>query len=181
MNEVELWVRAAEPVRRRHPGLPEEGFRTAVIRELIAWQVNDLIEETTRRLAAANVRTLAEVRAAATPLVGFGRELVALKAGLGRFLYDRVYRHHRVVRMAAKGQRVLRQLYAEFTARPELLPERYQVRWAGAPHSLRGQVGTSVLPPEPSVERVVADYLAGMTDRFARQEHLRLFHPDGDQ
>jgi dGTPase len=124
---------------------------------------------------------VADVRQAKEPLVGFGPELVDLKAGLGRFLYERVYRHHRVVRMATKGQRVLRQLYAEFTSRPELLPERYQARWAGAPAGIRRQAGTAVVAPEPSLERVVADYLAGMTDRFARQEHLRLFHPDGDQ
>ena len=180
LNDVDLWRRAADPVRRRHPGLSPEAFRTAVIRELIAWQVNDLIEETGRRLAACPVRSVADVRAAAEPLGGFGPELVDLKAGLGRFLYERVYRHHRVVRMAAKGQRVLRQLYAEFTARPELLPERYQARWAGAPASVR-RTGATVVPAEPSLERVVADFLAGMTDRFARQEHLRLFHPDGDQ
>jgi dGTPase len=179
LNDVDLWRRAADPIRRQHPGLAPEAFRRAVIRELIAWQVNDLIEETGRRLAADPVRSVADVRAAPTPLVGFGPELVDLKAGLGRFLYERVYRHHRVVRMATQGQRVLRQLYAEFTTRPELLPERYQARWAGAAGTGRPP-GASVVPPDPSLERVVADYLAGMTDRFARQEHLRLFHPDGD-
>jgi dGTPase len=181
LEGVDLWARAAGAVRRRHPALSPDAFRTAVIRELIAWQVNDLIEETQRRLAAHPVRSVADVRASGEPLVGFGPELVDLKAGLGRFLYESVYRHHRVVRMAAKGQRVLRQLYAEFTARPELLPERYQARWAGAPAGVRHQAGTAGVVREPSVERVVADYLAGMTDRFARQEHLRLFHPDGDQ
>jgi len=181
LDEVELWARAAKPVRERHANLPDEAFRTAVIRELIAWQVNDLIDQTTSRLAEHPVRSVADVRAARTPLVGFGPELVGLKAGLGRFLYERVYRHHRVIRMATKGQRVLRQLYEEFTKRPELLPERYQARWAGAPAAVRRRTSASVVPAEPSVERVVADYLAGMTDRFARQEHLRLFHPDGDQ
>jgi dGTPase len=181
LEDVELWARAAERVRRRYPELLAEAFRTAVIRELIASQVDDLIAETSRRLVVHNIRTVADVRAAKVPLVGFGPELVVLKAGLGRFLLERVYRHHRVARMAAKGQRVLRQLYAELTARPELLPERYQARWAGAPAAVRRRTGPSAVPPEPSLERVVADYLAGMTDRFARQEHLRLFHPDGDQ
>lgn len=181
LDGVQLWARAAEPVRRHQPGLPTEAFRTAVIRQLIAWQVDDLISETTRRLAAHPVSSVADVRAATTPLVGFGPELVALKAGLARFLHGRVYRHHRVMRMATQGQRVLRQLFEEFTRSPELLPERYQARWAGCSPSVRHRVGPAVVPPEPSLERVVADYLAGMTDRFARQEHLRLFHPDGDQ
>src|SRR5262249_40248737 len=154
---------------------------TAVIRELIGSQVNDLIEETSRRLTAQNIRTVSDVRAAKEPLVGFAPELVALKAGLGRFLNERVFRHHRGIRMATKGQRMLSQLYGEFTAGPELLRERYQARWAGAPAGVRRRAGHTVVPPEPAVERVVADYLAGMTDRYARQEHLRLFHPDGDQ
>src|SRR5262245_10177085 len=137
LNDVDLWRRAADPVRRRHPDLSADAFRSAVIRELIDWQVHDLIEETGRRLAAHPGKSVADVRTATSPLVGFGPELVDLKAGLGRFLYERVYRHYRVVRMAAKGQFVLRQLYAEFTARPELLPERYQARWAGAPSAVR--------------------------------------------
>jgi dGTPase len=181
LHDVELWARAAAPVRARHPGLPTDAFRTAVIRELIALQVNDLIDETSRRLVAHPVRSVADVRAAVDPLVGFSPQIVVLKRGLDRFLFERVYRHHRVVRMASQGQRVLRQLYAEFTNRPELLPERFQARWAGASASVRHWSGQSVVPMEPSIERVVADYLAGMTDRFARQEHLRLFHPDGDQ
>jgi dGTPase len=181
LEDVDLWARAARTVRRQYTAVSADAFRTAVIRELIAWQVGDLIGETERRLAAHPVRSVADVRAAAEPLAGFGPELVDLKAGLGKFLYERVYRHHRVVRMAAQGQRILRRLYAEFTARPELLPERFQARWAGAPAAVRQSAGTSVLPPEPSVERVVADYLAGMTDRFARQEYVRLFQPDGDQ
>jgi dGTPase len=179
LEGVDLWARAAREVRRQHTTLSADVFRTAAIRELIAWQVNDLIAETERRLAAHPVRSVADVRMAAEPLVGFGGELVDLKAGLGRFLHERVYRHHRVVRMAAQGQSILRRVYAEFVARPELLPERYQARWAGA--AAGREAAPSVVPPEPSVQRVVADYLAGMTDRFARQEYVRLFHPDGDQ
>jgi dGTPase len=181
LEVVDLWARAARAVRRRYAALSADAFRTAVIRELIAWQVNDLIAETERRLAAHPVRSVGDVRAATEPLVGFGAELVDLKVGLGRFLYERVYRHHRVVRMAAQGQRILRQMYAEFVARPELLPERYQARWAEAPANVRRDTVPSAVPPEPGVQRVVVDYLAGMTDRFARHEYVRLFHPDGDQ
>jgi dGTPase len=181
LEDVEFWARAARAVRRQHTTLSADVFRTAVIRELIARQVNDLIAESERRLAAHPVRSVADVRMAAEPLVGFGPELVDLKAGLGRFLHERVYRHHRVVRMAAQGQGILRRLYAGFVARPELLPERYQARWAGAPAAVRREAAPSVVPPEPAVQRVVADYLAGMTDRFARQEYVRLFHPNGDQ
>ncbi|HEX3152221.1 MAG TPA: deoxyguanosinetriphosphate triphosphohydrolase [Gemmataceae bacterium] len=169
LEEVELWNRAAAPVRARYAALSSDAFRTAVIRELIAWQANNLIEETTRRLADLNIQSVADVRNAPTTIVGFGAELVALAAGLGRFLYERVYRHPRVIRLAVKGQLILRQLYTKLTAQPELLPDRYRARWIDSALT------------ETSLARVVVDYLAGMTDRFARQEHLRLFHPDGDQ
>jgi dGTPase len=180
LEDVILWRRAAEAVRERQANLRGDTFRTAVIRELIAWQVNDLIEETTRRLIKHRIHSTEEVRACQTPLAGFGSELIELKSELERFLYERVYRHHSVMRMAAKGRAVLRRLYTEFVARPELLPERYLARWAGAPKSVMERSPATVVPQECYIERVVVDYLAGMTDRFARQEYHRLFQPDGD-
>jgi dGTPase len=179
LNEVELWARAARPVRDRYPDLRGDSFRAAVVRELIAWQVNDLIEETDRRLAAHGVRSVADVRACPTPLVGFGPELTALKAQYQRFLHERVYRHHRVVRMASKGQAVLRRLYAEFVNQSELLPERYLTRWSGDPAGVLRRARTTVVPREESLERVVADYLAGMTDRFAIRAWSARFVPQG--
>jgi dGTPase len=180
LDEVELWARAAGPVRARYPDLHGDSFRTAVVRELIAWQVGDLIEETGRRLAALGVNSVADVRACPTPVVGFAPELTEIKAAYQTFLHERVYRHHRVVRMAEKGKAVLRRLFAAFVGTPELLPERYLARWSAAPAGVLRRARTTVVPPEASLERVVADYLAGMTDRFARQEYLRLFRPDGD-
>lgn len=180
LDGVELWGRAAGPVRARYADLRGDSFRTAVVRELIAWQVTDLIEETGRRLAAQGIKTVADVRASRAPVVGFPAELMAIKAAYQKFLHERVYRHHRVVRMAEKGKAVLRRLFSAFVTQPELLPERYLARWTGAPAGVLRRAGPSVIPREASLERVVADYLAGMTDRFARQEYLRLFHPDGD-
>ena len=180
LGGVELWRRAAAPVRDRHPELRDDLFRSAVIRELIAWQVLDLIDETTRRISSLGIQTLADVRACPAPIVGFSPDLLALKSDLERFLHERVYRHYRVLRMAAKGQKVLKRLFSELVARPELLPERYLTRWSGAPADQLRRARSTVVPREGCLERVVADYLAGMTDRFARQEYLRLFHPDGD-
>ncbi len=179
LREVEFWQRAAGRVREAHPGLTGNPFRTAVVRELLAWQVTDLLDETARRLQDRRVRSVGDVRAAAEPLVGPGPAVGRMKLGLERFLQDRVYRHHRVLRMTASGKRILKALFAEYVKAPELLPERHLRRWAGSDR-LAGPSAGRPLPgrkPVPELERVVGDYLAGMTDRFAHQEYRRLFSP----
>jgi dGTPase len=160
LGEVEFWRRAVERVERRHGRLSPLQFQPAVVRALIDWQVTDLLEHTRQRLRQARIRSVDDVRRAAEPLVGPGPEVRGLKAELETFLRLRVYRHYRVMRMAAKGRRVLQALFAEFLRGPELLPERYARRM--------GAEGR---------ERVVCDYLAGMTDRYAQDEYLRLFQP----
>ncbi len=182
LSEIEFWQAAAGRVRQHHANLRGNAFRTAVIRELLAWQVTDLLEETPRRIEQANIQSQVDVRSASAILVAFSPQMREWKAGLERFLRERVYRHHRVLRMTANGKRILRALFAEYVQAPELLPERHLRRWADA-----GQVaGPPVGPLLPgrtlvnSLERVVGDYLAGMTDRFAQQEYRRLFQPNSD-
>ena len=177
LEDVGLWREAAAPVRKQYPALRGDPFRTAVIRQLIAWQVSDLLAESERRLKQERVETVADVRRAGS-LIGFGTRLVELKAELEQFLHERVYRHHLVLQLANRGKRFLHALFAEFVATPELLPGRHLRRWAGAPPEVLRRGGPVVPPPGGErLERVVADYLAGMTDRFAQQELLRLFHP----
>ncbi len=177
---VEFWARATERVHEHTPGLTGHPLRVAVVRELLAWQVTDLLEETTRRLEVGKIRSPDDVRAAAEPLVGFTPAVRKLKAGLERFLHERVYRHHRVLRMTTNGKRVLEALFAEYVRNPQLMPEKHLRRWARA-NALIG-------PPPPGwvtaargsldcLERVVGDYLAGMTDRYAQLEYRRLFLP----
>jgi dGTPase len=183
LRGVEFWVRAAGRVRGHTPGLGGHPLRVAVVRELLAWQVTDLLEETARRIAAAGVRGVDDVRSAEGPLVGFTPEVAAMKAGLERFLHDRVYTDHRVVRMTSSGQGVLRALFAEYVRNPRLLPEKHLRRWTGAD----GLVGppppdwlTAARTPVDCLERVVGDYLAGMTDRYAQTEYRRLFLPSAE-
>jgi dGTPase len=160
LKEVEFWQRAAERVRQQHPRIGPLQFQPAVVRALIDWQVGDLLEHTQERLRQQHIQSIEDVRRASGPLVGPGPEVRRLKAELESFLHQRVYRHHRVLRMASKGRRMLQALFAEFCRAPELLPERYARR------ALSG-----------CRERVVCDYLAGMTDRYAQEEYLRLFQP----
>jgi dGTPase len=158
--EVEFWRRAVENCRQRHAHLGPEQFQPTVVRKLIDWQVTDLLDFTRQQLRQAEIRTVEDVRRAAKPLVGPSPEVRNLKSGLEQFLHARVYRHHRVMRMAAKGQRLLKAVFAEYCRGPDQLPERY---------ARRARAG--------SVERTVCDYLAGMTDRYAQDEYLRLFQP----
>ncbi len=160
LPEVEFWRRAVERVEVRPGRLGPLQFQPTVVRALIDWQVTDLLEHTRQRLRQARVRSVADVRAAPEVLVGPGPEVRRLKTELEAFLHERVYRHYRVVRMAAKGRRVLQGLFAEFCRAPQLLPERY---------------GRRVAAEGP--QRVACDYLAGMTDRYAQDEWLRLFQP----
>jgi dGTPase len=122
--------------------------------------VTDLLEHTRRRLRQGRVRSVEDVRRFPGPLVGPGPEVQALKADLEAFLRRRVYQHSRVQRMANKGGRIVRQLFAEFCRAPQLLPERYARRVGGGPP-----------------ERTVCDYVAGMTDRYAIQVFERLYVP----
>jgi dGTPase len=160
LEEVEFWSRAVDHVRERHQNLGSLQFQPAVVRALINWQVGDLLEHTRQRLHEQSIRTLEDVRRAGQLLVVPSPEVRTLKAGLEKFLHARVYRHHRVQRMAMKGRRFLNALFQEFCKVPSQLPERYQQR-----------------AREGSRERTVCDYLAGMTDRYAQDEYLRLFQP----
>jgi dGTPase len=157
LGDVPFWGEGAERVRRQAPGLYGDLFRRAVVRVLIEWQVHDLLAHTQERLRQERVEALADVRRL-PDLVGHGPELGPLKAGVEAFLHDRVYYHPRVRAMKDEGQEIVRDLFAAYRAAPEELPERHARRADDAP-----------------LAQVVCDYLAGMTDRFAREEHARLY------
>lgn len=160
LQEVEFCRRAIERVRQTHGDVPPEQLQPAVVRSLIDWQVGDLLAHTRHTLQTLCIGSVEDVRRANQVVVGPGPEVRGWKSALESFLHERVYRHYRVMRMAAKGQRLLRALFDVFSRAPEQLPQRYARRTASE-----------------GAHRVVCDYLAGMTDRFAQDEYLRLFQP----
>jgi dGTPase len=160
LRDVGVWRRALEEVRQRHGELAPEQFQPTVIRAVINGLVTDLLEQTRHRLKQERIRTVADVRGFPGPLVGPGPEMRAMKQELEEFLRRRVYLHHRVQRMAVKGARIVQALFAEFCRTPRLLPERYSRR---------------IRDDRP--DRTVCDYVAGMTDRYAQDEYLKLFQP----
>ena len=136
--------------------------RHRLIRALIGWGVTDAVQATAGRLAAEGIDSAARLRSRGRPIIGFSEEVAARIHELKGFLYLRLYRHWRVMRMAAKAQRVLEALFHTYTQEPAQLPEAVQDRLDA------GSDGP---------ERIVCDYIAGMTDRFALEEHARLFDP----
>jgi dGTPase len=145
----------------RYPALEESRLTHESIRRLIDRMVGDLIDETSKRLADSGVRSVDEVRQLKTPVVGFSDEMRRNDQALKGFLFQRMYRHERVNRMSARARRIVHDLFAAYLAEPQCLPREWR--------DLAGGVG------DPQTARVAADYLAGMTDRFALDEHHRLF------
>ncbi len=136
--------------------------RHRLIRALIGWGVTDAARETARRIRDEEIDSEAKLRARGTPIIGFSEPVTARLRELRTFLYEQLYRHWRVVRMAAKAERMLRALFDAYITEPAQLPDTVQALLAGA--------------DEP-IERLICDYVAGMTDRFALEEYARLFDP----
>ncbi len=155
--ETGLWNEAVRRVRSQNAGLSRGEERRATVHELVDWQVSDLLAETSRRIAAHAPDSVDAVRRA-PPLVAASDALTQMQRELERFLYDRVYRHPRLLELRELSQSKLRQMFDAYVARPELLPDNFRARI-----------------DKHGLARTVGDYLAGMTDRFAEQEHKRLF------
>jgi dGTPase len=162
LEEVDLWREAYERVRAQSPAASQRIWRYQALRRIIDRLVTDLVETIERRLQAENIDSPQAVRELGAPLVGFSRDLEEQRLELKAFLMRNMYRDYRVVRMAEKARRVMTELFDAYISEPRQLP----------PHILaRHQPGGEALP------RVIADYIAGMTDRFVIEEHRKLFDP----
>ena len=154
--ETSLWAEAARRVRGRYVDLDIGELRRAVLHELIDWQVGDLIRQACERITDFGITKCESVRKAAI-VVRPSDELAEQKSQLESFLFSRVYRHPDVLAHRAEAQAFLRQMYSVFLQRPQLLPERLGQRIA-----------------REGLKRTIGDYVAGMTDRFARREFERI-------
>jgi dGTPase len=165
--EVPLVRRQYEEVARLYPQLQGRRRVHETVRRIVNEVVIDVIESSAARLRASGVADIEQVRALERPLIGMSEPMQAEHLELKRFLHERVYRHQRVLRMTTKARRVVQQLFEALAAEIRLLPEEYRDMAQRA--ALRdGQSGRL---------RIVADYIAGMTDRYAILEHQRLFDP----
>jgi dGTPase len=159
--DVPIVERVLATVERDYPGIDE--FRTSaeMVRRLIGVLVDDLVWESTNRLNALKPQSPEDIRAAGKPIVAFSDVMNEHQSVLRRFLMQRMYRHWKVNRSRSHAKRILRELFDLFLSEPELLPPSWQQGGDGS----RGQ----------RTARRVCDYIAGMTDDFAIEEHRRLF------
>jgi|SRR5579864_2073613 len=161
LNGMPLAGPVFREVRERYPAIDEPRLIHESIRRMIDLMASDLIAETARRADRARLASAADVRALGGPLVGFSEPMRANDKALKAFLFERMYRHYRVNRMSSKARRIVRELFELLHREPDCLPGEWRQQ-AGAPESAQ-------------TARVVGDYIAGMTDRFALDEHSRLF------
>jgi dGTPase len=160
MDEVELFARHRHAVEQAYPGLAGRRALYETIRLMITAMTADLVETSSALLAEAAPDSIDAVRAG-PPLIRFSSQMRAETTALKRFLYANLYRHFQVNRMRVKASRIVRELFEAFLNDPVLLPNDYQVQ------------------DDPMKQaRKIADYIAGMTDRYAIREHRRIFSLD---
>ena len=156
LDEVPVFANQRRAAEAQWPGLAGRKLVHETVRRMIHVMVIDLITQTRANIAATGVESLDDVRAA-PPLASYSAELAPQLRELKIFLRDHLYRHYQVLRMTNKARRIITDLFGAFMDDPHILPPQYQ-------QSARADKA-----------RAIADYIAGMTDRYAMKEHRRLF------
>jgi dGTPase len=157
LEEVAFFGRVWRDVQQAYPGLTGRRAVYETLRRIITALADDLIVTSTERIAGHGPQSLDDVRAA-PPLIRFSDQMRKDATDLKRFLHENLYRHYKVNRMRLKASRIVRELYEAFSADSALLPPDYRCE------------------DGPSAQaRLIADYIAGMTDRYAIAEHRRLY------
>ncbi len=160
MSEVELWCIAREHALARNPGASGRILQHKTVASLITLQVTDLVNASLAALNGSGVKCLRDVRARSDALVGFSATRLAQEKQLRAFLHRRFYTHYKVCRMRSRARVIVSGLFQTLQENPRLLPPRYQ------------QIGQ-----EEGLPRAIADYIAGMTDRYAQKEYALLLQP----
>lgn len=164
MDSLEIMPSIGDDVRaikKKYGNLDAHRLTHEAIRRHISRMVTDLLEQTAENLKESGVQSVEDIRAHAAPIVSFSSAMQETNRALKAFLFEHMYRHYRVNRMASKARRVVKELFTFLLAEPECLPTHWRI-----------QVQTA---DKQKAAEIVADFVAGMTDRFAIEEHRRLF------
>ncbi len=161
ISSVGMVKKSLAKIKAKHKKIAHEILIQEVIRDLIGLMVQDLLKESALRLRKLNPKSPNDIRKAKSPMIAFSKSMRDDLTELKEFLMTHMYRHYRVNRMTSKARRVVKDLFRMFMTEPECLP--------GPWHDLASGM------KEQGRARLIADYIAGMTDRYALEEHKRLF------
>ncbi len=182
LSSVPLWSACYAEVEKQLGTVAPKLRKHETIRRLMRTCIHDVLAETERRIADRKIHTLADIRERGEELAAFSPHFAIELKTLKRYLFDHLYRHYRVERMAEKARRVIADLFTAFQKNPRMLPDEYfnrisahSAREGEAPSGFAGGGGDA--SPCNTRERIICDYIAGMTDRFAFDEHRKLFDP----
>lgn len=162
LDDIDLYARHRREVEHAYPGISGRRAINETVRRMINSLIVDLTETSRQRILKANPQTMDDVREAST-LIAFSDAMRSEATVLKQFLRHNLYQHYQVNRMTSKARRIITELFSAFMEEPRLLPPDYQLDEAANSANQSAQA------------RKVADYIAGMTDRYAMREHKRLF------
>lgn len=160
LRKVELWKGGCKYIDGQYTNIKDEIRKFQVIKYLINLLVTDLITESQKRIKKMGIVSVKQVRQRKEPLICFSSQIQQKRLPLREFLKKNLYQHYKVVRMSNKAQRFIRELFSVYLLKPEQLPptSRSRIKTDGS-------------------HRVICDYIAGMTDRYAQDEYKKLFQP----
>lgn len=159
LEGIELWEILVSEMGIKNCSL-DDLTRHRLIRELIGMEVSDLVKQTSENLRKSRVKSALDLQQLDHNVIGFSEEMHTRNRQLKDFLFKKLYRHYRVMRMQTKAERIITSLFNAYQDEPQILPYHVQE-----------------LIDERGLERTICDYIAGMTDRFAIDEHQKLFDP----
>ncbi len=162
ISELPLFGPSFATIKARYPEADSERLMHETVREVIGLMVTDLLDSTRQRLRVLNPRSVADIRHAQQSVVGFSPDTAKQIEVIRQYLRENMYRHSKVNRVCAKARQIVKELFDTFMSEPQTLPNA----WA---EELSRETSAT------AKARLIADYIAGMTDRFAAQEHQRLF------
>jgi dGTPase len=160
LSQITIWSKLTGDLEKRYSKLTPTPRRHQMVRMLINFEVSDLIGETTRRIKLTKIRTPEDVRKVKNNIISFSDNTKRLNRELKQFLFDKMYRHYRMIRMADKAKRIIHELFDVYLENSDQLPPSFHHRLEDA-----------------NQMQLICDYIAGMTDRFALQEYKKLFDP----
>lgn len=160
LRKIAFWQEIAQKITKKYNHLDMEKRKYLIIRSMINLQVTDAIEEATKKIITFNLNSSYNIKRQKHKIISFSKKVLAWREPLREFLMNNLYTHYRVVRMSRKAKRFIKELFDVYQDCPEQIPPKWQKR-----------------RKEDGDLKVICDYIAGMTDSFALDEHKKLFDP----